>query len=464
MQVLKSSKSKVHKVKRTNVYTFVYTNVWTRKFFCLLTSCCLIITACYCCPQNNTAYADTLDQIDAQIAEKQKISQELAQKAKTYNNLIIQKKQEKASLQNQIEFTEAEIDEMETLIQITANDIEIIEMQIQQLEDDITVKEAEIAENKNYLSESIRKIYEYESTELISIALSEDTLSGFFDQMEYVGTLQKSLKDTIDSLKTSKKELGERKEEVETKRSELVSMQEEQKYKKSVLDSQKAGKQNLLSMAKNKETEYNSLLVKIEQAKTELLGDLEELAQQKQAELERIRREQGSPTSGQASSGWYFKQNDPRWKNITIGNSRSTLGRYGCAVASVAMVLKYHGNNVTPGELAKQPIFYKDLIKWPSEFGNVELVYNKTRSLVDWNRVDEELSRGYPVIVLIRRTNGTGGHYVVIVGKDKSNGKYVVHDPYFGENIYLDESRQSISALYGGCNTKVDQLIIYHKK
>jgi len=405
-----------------------------------------------------------LDQIEAKIAEKQKVSRELAQQAKKYSNLVIQKKQEKASLQNQIAFTEAEIAEMETLIQITANEIDIIEMQIQQLEDDITIKEAEIIENKNYLSESIRKIYEYENTEIISIALSENTLSGFFDQMEYVKTLQKNLKDTIDSLKISKKELDERKEDVEWKRSELVSMQEEQQYKKNVLDSQKDSKQNLLSMAKNKESEYNSLLSKIEKAKSEILGNLEELAQQKQAELERIRLEQGSPTSGQASSDWYFKQNDPRWKNVTIGHSKSTLGRYGCAVASVAMVLKYHGNNITPGELAKKPIFYRDLIKWPSEFGNVKLVYNKTRSLVSWTKIDEELSRGYPVIVLIRRTNGTGGHYVVIVGKDKSNGKYVVHDPYFGENIYLDESRQSISTLYGGCKTQVDQLIIYHRK
>ncbi|TRZ77532.1 hypothetical protein D4R87_02575 [bacterium] len=432
--------------------------------YCLVCFCLIVGTVCYCSSKNNTAYADTLDQIETEIAAKQKVSRELAQQAKTYSNLVIRKKQEKASLQNQIEFTEAEIDEMEILIKITANDIEIIEIEIQQLEDNITNKEAEIIENRNYLSESIRKIYEYESTELISIALSEDTLSGFFDQMEYVETLQKSLKDTIDSLKIAKKDLNTKKEEVEEKRSELVSMQEEQQYKKNVLDSQKAGKQNLLSMAKNKESEYNSLLSKIKKAKSELLGDLEELAQQKKAELERIQREQGSPASGQASSGWYFKQNDPRWKNVTIGHSKSTLGRYGCAVASVAMVLKYHGNNITPGELAKKPIFYKDLIKWPSEFGNVKLVYNKTRSLVNWDRIDEELSRGYPVIVLIRRTNGTGGHYVVIVGKDKSNGKYIVHDPYFGENIYLDESRQSISALYGGCGTKMDQLIIYHKK
>jgi len=438
---------------------------WTKKIFLYLVCFCLIAGILrYRGLQKNTAYADTLDQIEAEIAEKKKVSQELAQQAKTYNNLIMQKRQEKASLQNQIEFTEAEIDEMETLIQITTNEISIIEMRIQQLENNIATKEAEIAENKNYLSESIRKIYEYESVEIISIALSEDTLSGFFDQMEYVKTLQKSLKDTIDSLKIIKQELDANKKEVEGKRSELVSAQEEQQYKKNVLDGQKASKQNLLSMAKNKESEYNSLLIKIEQAKSEILGDLEELAQQKQAELERIRREQGSPVSGQASSDWYFKQNDSRWTNITIGNSRSTLGKYGCAVASVAMILKYHGNSVTPGELAKQQIFYRDLIKWPSEFGNVELVYNKTRSLVDWDRVDEELSHGYPVIVLIRRINGTGGHYVVVVGKDKSNGKYVVHDPYFGANIYLDESRQSISALYGGCKTQVDQLVIYHKK
>lgn len=417
---------------------------------------------CFAIPLN-FAYSDTLDRIESEIAEKKKVSQQLEAKAKQYSSLSAQKKKEAESLANQLEIVTAEIDELEANIALTNNQIEILSMEIGQLNNEITVKEAEIGQNKKYLSESLRKIYEYDNTEMISVVLGEDTFSGFLNQVEYIKTLQNNIKSIIESLKNKKLELEKDKSDLEGKKTEMTEAKNQLEYQKSILTKQKSSKEGLLAATKGKEQEYQELLKRINQEKSDLLGDLEELEKQRAEELEKVRQKQLIPLSGTASTSWYYKQNDPRWKNATIGHSRSTLGRYGCAVASVAMVSTFHGTRITPGELAKEPIFYKDLIKWPEEFGNIELVYNK-KGAVDWGRIDEELSKGYPVIVFIMRTNGTGGHYVVIVGKDKTNGKYVVHDPYFGSNIYLDSSRENISTLYGGCGTTVYQMVIYHRK
>ena len=49
---------------------------------------------------------------------------------------------------------------------------------------------------------------------------------------------------------------------------------------------------------------------------------------------------------------------------------------------------------------------------------------------------------------------------MVIHHKD-DNGKYVVHDPYWGPNIFLDSTRENIGVLYGS-STSIDQMIIYH--
>lgn len=423
----------------------------------------LIVFICLIIPVN-IARADLLDQINSEISKKRQLSKDLEKKAKDYNNQITQKKKEAENLANQIEIVETEIEETATNIQLAKNQIEILEIEIKRISGEITVKEAEIAENKNYLTESLRKIYEYDNTEMIAIILTESTFSGFLDKIEYVKSLQSNLKSAIESLKNKRKELEENKEQLEVKKFEMLGLKEQQEYQKSILDKQKDSKNNLLAATKGKEKEYQELLQKINKERSEILGDLEELEKQKSEELAKARKRQADPVTGKASTSWYFRQNDPRWKDTTIGHSRSTMGRYGCAVTSVAMVAKFLGTNITPGELAKMPYYYKDLIKWPQELGNMELVLNLSKAGADWNRIDEELRKGYPVIVFIRRTNGTGGHYVVIAGKDATNGKYVVHDPYFGPNIYLDSSRENISILYGGCGTKIDQMVIYHKK
>jgi len=423
----------------------------------LITILCLVLPL-------NFVHGDTLDRINSEIEKKKQLSRELEKKSKQYSNLAIQKKKEAETLSNQIEIMGSEILEMETNIQLTDNQLETLTLEISQLNNEITAKEAEISENKIYLSESIKKIYEYDNTDLFSVVLTKSTFSDFLSQIEYIENIQINLKSTIGSLKTKKQILENSKKQIEDKQAETIVLKDTQEYQKNVLGSQKKSKGNLLTATKGKEKEYKELLVKISEQKSELLGNLEELEKQKAEELSKAKSQQLNPLSGQASTSWYYKQNDSRWKNITIGYSRSTLGRYGCAVACVAMVATRNGTKITPGELAKKPIFYKDLIKWPSQLGNIELVLNKRRTAVDWSRVDQELSRGYPVIVFIRRTNGSGGHYVVVVGKDKTNGKYVVHDPYFGANIYLDSSRENLSILYGGCKTRVDQMIIYHKK
>jgi len=79
---------------------------------------------------------------------------------------------------------------------------------------------------------------------------------------------------------------------------------------------------------------------------------------------------------------------------------------------------------------------------------------------IDWDTVDKEIKNNNPVIVFVKSTKKGAGHYVVIHSKDK-NGEYVVHDPYWGSNIFLNSTRAYVSALYRG-GTTIDQMIVYH--
>jgi len=47
------------------------------------------------------------------------------------------------------------------------------------------------------------------------------------------------------------------------------------------------------------------------------------------------------------------KQGDPRWGNVVIGNSNTTVAKDGCTITDISNLLWWYGYDITPGELAK---------------------------------------------------------------------------------------------------------------
>jgi len=78
---------------------------------------------------------------------------------------------------------------------------------------------------------------------------------------------------------------------------------------------------------------------------------------------------------------------------------------------------------------------------------------------INWSKINSEIAGGHPVIVYIKKTNGGGGHYVVVTGKDSKD--YIVHDPYFGANLYLGTSKALVGKIGTDSKVIVDQMIIY---
>ena len=215
----------------------------------------------------------------------------------------------------------------------------------------------------------------------------------------------------------------------------------------------------MLSQTQGEQAKYQQLLARVEAQKLELMnfGSADNLASIK-ASVDGYAK----PSSGLASTSWYFNQTDSRWGKKTIGNSNSLMEDYGCAISCVSMVFRYYGISTNPGAMAKEKIFYYDLIQWPTSWSSgIKLTSSISHGNINWKTIDSEIAQDHPVIVYIGKTSGSGGHYVVVTGKDSKD--YIVHDPYFGANIYLGTSRALIGALGKNSGTTVNQLIIYKK-
>ncbi|MDZ7611684.1 MAG: C39 family peptidase [Candidatus Moranbacteria bacterium] len=407
---------------------------------------------------------DQVDDIDNQ-------ADELKLKMKSAERMVELKQQQQKTLRNQTELLNLQISSLESDINTVNNQIDKIRTEVSRIGDQVEDKEEDISQSKAQLAEVIR-IYQKLNKDMgLKLMSSQGSLTEVFNQSEYLNQTSRKIKKSLDEVRETKRELDEKKEKLQEKRAELKQKQQELEGSKEDLDSKKQEKQTLLARTQNEEAQYQALVNKIESQMRSLLIDIESLSEAKKRRLKLIQEGAIDPTSGLASTSWYYAQDDGKWENDNIAGTSLTMKNEGCAITSVAMVFSYHGEKMRPGEIAeKQSFFTKEgYIDWSSvaEMGNMKL-HLDTRHLypdqIDWDDVDDYIERGYPVIVFIR--SGTGaGHYVVVHGYDEDHDDYVVHDPIAGTgpNSLLQTSKKYVSAIYDTSAT-VDQMIVYKPK
>ncbi len=404
--------------------------------------------------------AETVEEIESKISAHEQQQKNLEIKKEEYLKIIREKQAEQDNLENQIAILDAQESKLEIDIQQTQLQIDEASLEIQKTILKIEKAEREIIRQKEILAELLRTIYKNDQESFLEILLKNNTLSEFLDQVEYIEQIQSQSQKTLNDIKKTKNELKFWKIKQEEKKEELKELKIKQISEKEALETEKEAKKTLLQKTEGEERKFQGLLSRIYQQRKMILGDIERLKREKEKELARLQALQAKPTTGLALENWYYSQEDSRWANVNIGFSKSLMKHYGCAVTCVAMVFKYYGIEITPGQLARQPIFYYDLIVWPKQWRFLDLIVNTKHTGVDWERIDQEIAAGHPVIIFVRANHRKGGHYVVIHSKDVY-GRYVVHDPIWGPNIYLDSTRQNIATLYN-TSTSIDQMIIYH--
>lgn len=434
-----------------------------RKRTCLIF---LIIFSCLFLLKNHTAAENSIINLtkdqEKEYKETQNKIKELEEKAQTYQQIIDIKRKQQLTLENQISLIETEAERLGAEIDLNKGKIDELNLQINSLRDQIGEKEETIIAQKKILAQLLQKYYEYNRETVFSVLFGENKFASFTSEEDHLTQTGEKIKQMLGNIESLKNKLEEEKEEAENKKNEITDLYLDQQEKNSELENSKDQKIVLVAQTRGEESRYQKLLARVEAQKQELLGDIDELYSANKEEINSLLASLAKPASGLASTSWYYSQKDSRWGNMRIGQSNSLVKDYGCALTSVAMIFTNYGEATTPASLARQKIYDWDLIVWP-EGKNIELVKNTNHGGVNWSEIDRELNASHPVIVFIKAKSGGAGHYVII--HHKSGNDYVVHDPYFGSNIYLSSSIKLLSALYKTSIPKssIDQMILYRK-
>lgn len=139
----------------------------------------------------------------------------------------------------------------------------------------------------------------------------------------------------------------------------------------------------------------------------------------------------------------FFKQFDAAWGTRKLGSS-SSLKAAGCAITSVAMVLKYYGRDIDPGKLDEyldnNGGYSGNSVKWDVAFkagsspgkASLQITNHAHRDKSQFTSVlNDRIARNVPTIAQVdygSDTDTDGNHFVVIVGRTEA-GAFVMNDP-----------------------------------
>ena len=353
----------------------------------------------------------------------QKVSacqQELAKTTNQKNTL----KSQITTFDKQISLTELKIEAAQASLEESQKKLEVLNSEIGDLTGKISDLEGSISDLYPVLIERIKADYETSNEPLIEAMLTSNNVTDYMGRLKYLQVVQAHDKKLLSQMQTAKAsytsektDLGQKKIEVEALEKEIEAEKAKIEDQKATLETQRAGEQRLLAITQNDEARYQQLL-------TEAQAQISAFKSYAAFAGGGILPPQPSP------DGWYYNQRDNRWATNTIGGSSEQIWDVGCLVTATAMVMKKHGQNVTPGDVAANHDYYfldtaYMLIPWAG--GKFSSNWG-----FDQSAVDSKLSSGEPVIVGVR-AGAYGMHFIVL--KSGSGGNYVMNDPWNGPDL-----------------------------
>src|SRR3989338_4532704 len=161
---------------------------------------------------NNVLALTDKEELKKQLEEQMR---QLQGQIGQYENKIGENRQKAKSLENEINLLENQIKKINLEIQETRLDIQRADLNIDQIQKEIDDVQSKIDYQKKLLSEYVRLIDQYDNETLLEIALENQRLSDFFDEINALENVQTKIYAVLEEIKSSKTELESEKKDLE---------------------------------------------------------------------------------------------------------------------------------------------------------------------------------------------------------------------------------------------------------
>lgn len=201
-----------------------------------------------------------IEQLNKAIKEKQDKIKEIEKSIENYKQKIEQARLQSTSLTNQMSLISNRIAKAELDINNVQEKLDSINLEIQLLDLEIQDKENLIKKQKIILGEMIRTLYYNGDKNYLEIAATYDNFSDFYNEIQYLKTVEQNLGENVASLRVATDDLQNKKEQNENKKTSYETLKQDLVERKADYNDQKFLKQDLLAKSKSSENTYNTLV------------------------------------------------------------------------------------------------------------------------------------------------------------------------------------------------------------
>ena len=264
----------------------------------------IIVIAIFSLVQSVSGQERSLDELQKEIEVKSGELQKLEEEAEKYREEVAEHQEKGKTLKTELSRINSTIEKLRRDIAISESKLQKVGLEIEVLSIEIQTKEDSLQKFKIGLAGLMQSLVELEQTSLLEIILKNSFLSKFFNQLDYIATLQTKILASLDTVRKFKKELEERKEATETKKKEEDYAKKLLQGRRNALSGEQKEKDTLLRITRNQEKIYKTLLNDQEKKIAALEDEIREIEAKIQVTIDPA----SLPSGGSGVLGWPLPQ------------------------------------------------------------------------------------------------------------------------------------------------------------
>lgn len=277
-----------------------------------------------------TSNKEEISKLNQEILQKKDKIKELEKNIEEYKKKIAAKQLEAVSLTNQMAIIDNRIAEVQLDIEKTNAKLEEITLEIEALALAIEDKETVLEKQKGMLAEFIRNIYQEGDKDLIEILTTYENFSDFYNQVQYVKTIEEDLGKNVRTVRLIKEDLDKQKGLTEERKDSYDAVKQELEEKRKNLDEQLYIKEDILLQTKSSEAEYKTLLSNLKSQYQQIEGDIASAERQVRQKLESQNKTPVAETNFDGKLSWptgsryvtaYFYDKDYPYRTVFEHNA-----------------------------------------------------------------------------------------------------------------------------------------------
>jgi len=223
--------------------------------------------------------------LNTQIQDRKSEVAELEARISKLKKQISQKQSETKTLKNELGLIQIRVERVELEIESTKIEIGTTEQELAIVGVAIEDKEISIGENQKWLGSLLREIRRTNQQNVVSVILSDDSLSEFISGKQQLAEMEANLDSSLRTLKSSRLALEERKLDELDKQDKLIVLKTTLDAKHEDLKGEEGRKSLLIAQTQSSEKKYSSLVANLKQQAKSIESEVFDLERTVRARL-----------------------------------------------------------------------------------------------------------------------------------------------------------------------------------